>query len=292
MRTKMSLSLTGLLICLLVLSACQKDDVAEPPPENGLVEANAAYLENFGTPPQGKEGHAFARVGYLPLQQSPNKLRPLPLFLFDDQNELQQILDRLISGELTRYRESDLYNPFPDDLQLAITSNGGSTVSLALTAKQPWSGVNLHAGVSALTETALQFGAVKRVIVLLNGKPVPQMPAEGFEHNQSLLVRVEPPRLILLTGVWEKDDPDDPKEILVEFDRPIKVKKFELFDADGSKVEGNYYTSIFQMAVVVHPKAPERYHEGTFLRVEWDVVDELGRANQDTNTLPLRRIDH
>jgi len=292
MRTSIFFLLLLLLCCLVGLSSCQKEEAVDPPANNGLVEANAAYLENFGTPPQGKEGHAYARVAYLPLQDSPHKLRPLPLFLFDDQDQLKQILDRLVSGELIMHRESDLFNPFPEDLKLTITSTGGPTVSLSISTVKRWSGIMLYTGVSALTETVLQFGAVDRVIILVNGEPVPQMPEEGFSHDQSMLVGVGQPRLMLLTGVWDKEDPDDPKELLAEFDRPIKVKKFDLYEEDGSIVEGNYYTSIFQMAAVVHPKHPDRYHEGTILRVDWDVVDELGRANQGSDTLPLKRLEH
>jgi hypothetical protein len=292
MRTPMCLRLIALMLCLMGLASCQKQEEREPPPGNGQVEANAAYLENFGTPPQGKAGHAYARVGYLPLQRSPNKLRALPLFLFDDQNQLEQVLKRLISGDLIKDRKTDLFNPFPEDLKLVITSSEGPTVSLALTTGQTWAGDNLHSGLSALTETALQFDGVDRAIITLNGEPVSGMPEQGFTHNQSALSEVEPPRLILVSGVWEKDDPDDPKEILVEFDRPIKIREFNLFLEDGSKVEGDYYTSIFQMAVVVHPKNPERYQQGTVLRADWDVVDELGRANQGTDTLPLIRLEH
>jgi hypothetical protein len=280
-----------LLSCLVGLSACQRQDPPDPP-TNGHVEANAAYLQNFGTPPQGKEGHAFARVAYLPQQQSPHLLRPLPLFLFDENDQLENILKRLISGDLIKDRETDLFNPFPKDLKLSITSTGGTVVSLALTTGQAWSGVPLHSGVSALVETVLQFGAVDRVFIKLNGEPIPQMPEEGFAHNQSILIEVGPPRLMLVAGEWDKADPDDPKQILVEFDRPIKVKKFDLYEEDGSIVEGNYYTSIFQMAAVVQPKYPERYHEGTLLRADWDVVDELGRAEQGSDTLPLRKIEH
>lgn len=80
-----------------------------------------------------------------------------------------------------------------------------------------------------------------------------------------------------MIGAREKEH-ETSKEILVEFDRPVKVNSFVLFHEDSQKVEGEYYKSIFQMAVVVHPKPPELFQEGTSLRAEWDVVDELGSA--------------
>ena len=289
MRT-WSLPLAVMLFCLLGLVACQREETADPR-GSGLVESNPAYLENFGTPPQGKAGHAFARVGYLPLQTSPGKLRAFPLFLFDDQDQLQQILKRLTSDDLQLNRNSDLYNPFPGDLVLSITSAAGPTATISLTTSQDWSGTALEAGARALTETALQFATVERVVILLNGKPLPQMPAEGFEHDQALLVGVELPRLIHLMGVWEEGDAAV-SELLVEFDRPIKVKQFKIYAEDGNVVDGDYFTSIVEMAVVIHPKDPGRYREGDVLRVEWEVVDELGRANHGTSSLPLWRIEH
>jgi hypothetical protein len=94
-----------------------------------------------------------------------------------------------------------------------------------------------------------------------------------------------------MAGAWEKGQ-DEPEEVLVEFDRPVKVNSFELYHLDGQKVEGEYFKSIFQMAVVVHPKLPELFQEGTSLRAEWNVVDELGRANSGVDTMPLKKLIH
>jgi hypothetical protein len=281
-----------MFVFLLSLTACQQE---EPPASatktTGVVEATQAYLENFGTPPQGKSGQAFGRVGYLPLQKTPDKLRPLPLFLFSEKGQLRQILERLASGDLLLQRRSELYNPFPDDLEITVTSPEGPTTTISLTTQQSWANTDLTAAGQALAETTLQFAKVNRVIVLHNGAPLPQMPADGYLHEPQLLVKVEPPQLVLIAGVWENGS-DALSEILVEFDRPIKVNNFDLYDEAGKAVDGDYFTSIFQMAVVVHPKEPSRYPEAALLRAEWDVVDDLGRSNRGTDTLPLRRIDH
>ena len=290
MRPRSILTIVGVLLCLQALDGCKRDEAIDPQ-GRGFVEANHAYEENFGAPPQGKEGNAFARVAYLPLRSTPEKLRALPLFLFNDQDQLHQILERLISGELLMQSDSELYNPFPADLTMSLANSEGPVVTISLATGQAWAPGDLLAGSRALAETALQFAACEQVIILLDGNPVPQMPAGGFVHDQTALVRVEPPTLVLLAGVWEEGS-DDPHELLVEFDRPIKVKSFKLYDQDGSPVVGEFFTSIFRMAVVVHPEAPGRYREGVVLRVEWDVVDELGRGRSGVSVLPLRRIDH
>jgi hypothetical protein len=284
------LTVAGVLLCFQALAGCKRDEAIDPQ-GRGFVEANHAYQENFGAPPQGKEGNAFARVAYLPLRSTPEKLRAVPLFLFSDQDQLRQILDRLISGELLMQRDSELYNPFPADLIMSVANPEGPAVTISLATGDAWAAGDQLAGCRALAETVLQFAAREKVIILLDNTPVPQMPAGGFVHDQEALVRVEPPALVLLAGVWEQGS-ETPHELLVEFDRPIKVKSFKLYDQDGNPVAGEYFTSIFRMAVVVHPENAGRYREGMVLRAEWDVVDELGRGRSGVSSLPLRRIDH
>ena len=290
MRPILILTIAGVLLCLQVLSGCKREETIDPQ-GTGFVEANHAYEENFGAPPQGREGNAFARVAYLPLRNAPEKLRAMPLFLFSNQDQLRQILERLISGELLIQRGGELYNPFPTELQMSIANPEGPATAISLATGQAWAPGDQLAGSRALAETALQFAGVERVIILLDGAPLLQMPAGGFVHDQESLVRVEPPALVLMAGVWQEGS-DAPHELLVEFDRPIKVKSFKLYDQDGNPVDGKYFTSIFQMAVVVHPQDPGRYREGTVLSAEWDVADELGRSSSGTSSQPLQRIEH
>ena len=291
MQLSLKLAAFSMLLMVLLLTACQPEEKTVAVQTTGIVEASQAYLDNFGTPPQGKAGRAFARVGYLPLQNSPEKLRPLPLFLFSEEEQVRQIIERLISGKLLLHRESDLYHPFPDDLQVSVTSADGPTTKLALTTQQSWSATDQAAAGLALAETVLQFPAMESVIITHNGAPLPHMPKTGYLRQPQALLKVEPPRLILMAGVWEAGA-DDLSEILVEFDRPIKVNAFKLHDADGHVVDGDYFTSLFQMAVVIHPQEPGRYQEGVVLRAEWDVVDDMGRANRGTDAMAMKRIDH
>lgn len=281
--------LPGILLALTtLLIGCQKEPAEEFTP--GKVEATEAYLDHFGVPPQGKAGRAYARVGYLPSRENPTQLVARPIFIFSEQDELQKILEKLISGDLIFESDESVYSPFPAGLSLTLEPITGKTLHIMLATTQGWSS-GLDIAASALAETALQFDEVRKVKVSLNGSPPPDMPEEGYSHNGNLIGKLDPPTLILMLAAWEKDE-KDPKEILIEFDRPIKVQKFELSHENGKKVEGDYYISIFKMAVVVRPKQPELFEEGSILKAKWSVVDELGRANSGVSTMPLGKDVH
>ena len=44
--------------------------------------------------------------------------------------------------------------------------------------------------------------------------------------------------------------------------------------------------------LAIHPQNPEIFLPGTILTAEWDIVDELGRVNKGTTSLPLQRFEH
>jgi hypothetical protein len=94
-----------------------------------------------------------------------------------------------------------------------------------------------------------------------------------------------------MAGVWEQGT-DNLDELLVEFDRPVKVNNFKLYNNSENSIEGEYFTSIFQMAAVVLPGDKTLYKEGDVLRAEWDVVDFMGRVNSGSSSMPLRRYEH
>jgi len=94
-----------------------------------------------------------------------------------------------------------------------------------------------------------------------------------------------------MAGMWEQGT-DSLDELLVEFDRPVKVNNFKLYNSSEKSIEGEYFTSIFQMAVVVMPGDKTLYKEGDVFRAEWDVVDFMGRVNSGSSTMPLRRFEH
>lgn len=81
-------------------------------------------------------------------------------------------------------------------------------------------------------------------------------------------------------------------ELLDEFGRPVEAYNFKLYNNAGMSIEGEYYTSIFQMAVVVLPGDSSLYKEGDTLRAELDFVDIKGRANSGSSTKTLQRYEH
>jgi hypothetical protein len=287
---KLSFSaLLGGLLFLLSLSGCQQQET--PKSAFGIVEANQAYRQYFGAPPTVNKGRGFARVGFLPLRKSPDKVRPIPLYLFVERDQLEQMLKRLISGEIILPPDSPLYQPFPADLQLEVGPLEEGTLTLTLIMRQLPSETDLAAIALSLTETSVQFDGVARVRILFNAEPLAQMPAEGFIHTPRQVLPVAPPAMIMIAGMWAKGA-EALEEILIDFDRPVTVNRFQLFDAAGKKVAGETFTSVFDMAVVIHPKHPEAFRDGTVLRAEWAVTDALGRTNHGVNTLPLRRFEH
>lgn len=274
---------------LLFPLGCQQEET--PPERAGLVTASEAYLESFGTPPQGKSGRAYAVVVYLPIKERPGKLLAFPVFLFTEENQLEKVLEKLISGDLVSSEKMNVYSPFPGDLELVIESLKDDVLTLNLNTNKRWAEADQKSAVNALKETALQFNEVSAVKIMLNGSFVLGMPENGFQHEKELLAQMTPPLLILMAGVWEEGQ-ETPEEILIEFDRPIKIKSFNLYHSDGKKIEGDNYTSIFQMAVVLHPERPELFKEGAVLRAEWSVVDYLGRENNGVDMMALKKYLH
>lgn len=284
--------LLALAFCCLSLLACQPEETPGPAAQmSGVVVATQAYLDNFGEPPQGKAGQAFARVGYLPVLNVPGKVRAFPLFLFNEDDEVRQILNRLTGGELEFPENSRFYNPFPGDLQVMSALSENSTLTMSLMTQQPWPEDDMASAGLSLAATALQFEQTSRVVIMLNDQPLPQMPEGGYVHNPEALLEVAPPALVLITGTWEKAT-DTLEELLIEFDRPVKVNSFKLYNSSDQPVEGEYFTSIFQMAVVILPEQASLYKEGDLLRAKWAVIDDKGRANSGTDRMALRRYEH
>ncbi|PLX93407.1 MAG: hypothetical protein C0619_04515 [Desulfuromonas sp.] len=289
MKIKRVIHILSVLLFLLAVIGCQQEQ--ETAQAEGVVQANTAYLDNFGDPPYETKGRAYARVGYLPLRKNSNLVRAIPLFLFTDQNQLGHILETLTSGQLSLSAESDLQDSFAKNIDISVRSLEGGLLVLDLASTNAWSAIDLQPVVKALTETAVQFSDVTYVRFLLDGRPMTNMPEKGFEHNPEDVAVVTKPTLVDIAGTWHNDE-EDLEEISVRFDRPITVNRFALYDNTGKKVEGEYFTSVLQMAVVIHPDNPKRFKEGSELQAEWDIVDALGRTNKGTTRLPLKHIEH
>lgn len=278
----------SLCITLLFLVGCQQE---QQTPAKIKVEANQAYLDSFGEPPLVQKGQAFARVGYLPLRETPARLQALPFYLLDGQNQLQQVLNRLISNEVILPPDSPLYQPFPAGLQIEVSPVKGGNVTLTLRMEKLPGDKDLTGMIAALTETAVQFPEIKNVRILINEAPPKQMPPTGFTSQPERIAEVSLPEALMIAGMWERGE-NLLSEIVIDFNRPVKVNHFALYDASGSKVEGEYFTSAFDMAVIVHPDSTENYQDGSPLKAEWDITDALGRNNKGTSSFSLRRYEH
>lgn len=278
-----------IVIGILMTGGCERQS---PPPLGGTVKASTAYVTHFGQPPTPQQGMCFARVGYLPLRSDPGKVRAMPFFLFRETGQLQQLLDRLVSGTIPLPPEDGLFNPFPQGTTVRVGAEEGGTVTLHLTFAGPLPPERERSAMAAtLTETASQFEGISRVIILGNGQPFPGAPTEGFRHDPEHVAAVGPPVLLMIVGSWENGQ-DHPEEIHANFDRPVTIGTFRLGTADGQQLDGEYFQSVFNMAVVIHPANPAAFHEGEILHATWDVTDNLGRRGQGQGPFPLQRHDH
>jgi hypothetical protein len=277
------------ILAAAFLTACEKK--AEEVPA-GTVKASSAYVEFFGEPPTPERGVCFARVGFYPLNIAPSKVRPVPFFLFREEGQPELLLQRLISGEVTFPEASPLVNPFPDSSRLQVRSLGDGLIELDLTLGTAVADETvLMPMAAALTETAVQFDEVSRVRLFLDGTAWPGMPAEGFAHDAQRIADPGAPTLLTVVGVWVRGA-QDLEEILANFDRPVTIRRFVLRDAAGNDVQGAFYQSVFNMAVVLHPDKAAEFREGITLTAEWEVVDSLGRDGKGVDAFSLVRLEH
>jgi len=274
----------GFFVALL---ACRQE---QPPPAFGFVEANNSYQQYFGDPPEVREGKAYARVAFLPLKEDTNRVSPVPIYLFKESDQLTSILNRLASGELLLPIDSLLFNPFSSRINLAVNSRHDGTVTLLLELPDD-SSIDLEIFLPAIIETAVQFSDIERVIVLVDNEPVAGMPDGGYRSNPQRVSDVAPPDLIMISGTWDEGE-KDPEEIMVSFDRPVTINTFQLTHADGKRVDGEYFSSVFQMAIVVHPENPSQFRDGMELTLAWDVIDAKGRVGTGNRSLPLQKFEH
>lgn len=285
-------SITLISACLsmtaLILMAGCRDQNQGP---QGKVKATDAYVEAFGEPPTPQRGSCFARVGYLPLREQPGRVMPVPLFLFSEDEQLFEIIERLVHMEKFAPLPEKQFNPFPDGTALLSVSRSGGivTVELAFPSGQPASR-EVTAMSRAIALTADQFPGIDRVRLMAGGEPLRGTPAGGIKADPSWRIGPGEPALLVVIGNWEESE--QLKEILINFDRPLEVEKMTLSDKQGERIEGEFYRSAFDMAVVVHPEEPARFDEGTELNVEWSVVDRLGRRAAGEGDYPLVRHEH
>jgi len=258
----------------------------------GKVYPSSLYLQYFGEPPTVQQGYAYAHVGYLPLADRSGKVLPIPLFMYNENQQLDRILSQLFSDKLMVSERSKLLLPATQGVSLVQLDQAGDTLTVSLSPSAAGSAIDWAGIERAIVETATQFENVDRVRILYDNLPSKLQPVEGYRHRPEMIAEVPAPTLLDVVGFWAAGG-KGPEEILVNFDRPVTISGFRLLNTAGEPVAGNYFTSLFDMAVVVQPSQPELFAEGVTLSVAWDVEDRLGRrSSQQLDSLPLIRREH
>ncbi|MFA5516583.1 MAG: GerMN domain-containing protein [Desulfuromonadales bacterium] len=279
-----------LLLILPLLAACERRE-AENPAQR--IEATEAYRTYFGPPPIVREGSCFALVGFLPLDGNPGQVKPLPFFLFVEEPSRQM---RLLIEHLLQLPEHvlppGLIAPFPAGATLETLTVRGEVaeVNLSFPGEAPTDPQIIQGIASALGHSLVQFPGILRVRISAGNSLLPHLPPEGFLPDPADVFQPEPPRPIGIAGVWENGS--GPEEVMLFFDRPVEVRSVQLTSEGGKPLDGDYFQSAFDMAVVVRPAAPASLAEGMPITVDFAVADSLERAASGRETFPLSRIEH
>jgi len=136
--------------------------------------------------------------------------------------------------------------------------------------------------VQALALTLTQFSGIRSVALAMPGHTATPAPIP----DRALLEPPPPPRL--LDVVSSVHPGEEPEEVDVLFDRPIRVASFFLRLVGGRELPGKTYTSMFDMAIVLRPKEPEILREGLPLELAWRVEDRNGRTADGARDVSLR----
>lgn len=281
-----------LFLPLLLTAGCRKEQPPVPV-TGGKVTATEVYLTHFGAAPTVEQGTAWAMVGYLPKADNPEQLVPLPLYLFSESNRMKLLIDRLLTVDSEATERIGASNPFPPGLMLNTLVQDGEQLNVDLLGGQELvdDSSRLRTIQAVLGHSLLQFPGVKRVRLSVNGASPPGFPEQGTVPDPAVVASAGEPKLIGVVGVWEPGS-SQLQEVSVFFDRPLLVNLLEIREHGGEFIQGEQFRSVFDMAVVLLPKSPERLSEGQPLTVKYDVVDRLGRTSQGEKTLPLVRLEH
>lgn len=278
----------GLLLLLGILTAagCTRGEKGEV---RG-VDATAAYTRHFGAAPTVKEGSCSAVVAYFPLTENPATVRPVPLFLFSTEGRMEKVVRHILAMDGESLGPA-LVNPFPPGTEVETVTRDGETaeVQLAFSGQAAPDPRRVQGMASSLVHTLAQFPGVRRVRIVADGKPLPNLDPAGIVPDSADVLEPEAPRPLGVAGTWEKGTPT-PEEVLVLFDRPVSVSRIEVLSGE-TPVAGDYYQSAFDMAVVIRPARAELVREGMPVRVRWQVADRLGRGSEGEKDFSLKRQD-
>ncbi|WP_291318022.1 GerMN domain-containing protein [Desulfuromonas sp.] len=274
---------------LIAAGACRGRD-SQPSGEEVRVSSSTAYEKHFGSPPTAEKGRCYALVGYLPTRDEPARVRPFPLFLFTDQNQISLLVERLLEENGSNLDRLGLTNPFPRGTFLKGLHRDGGAVTLHLGNAGDAPQVRLGKGaLEALGHSLLQFPGVARVDVHFAGRKAGRFPPSP-EGNETLSVLPpEDPLLLGAVGFWESEQ-RGAEEVALHFDRPVRVEQLKVEDAEtGEVLTGEYFQSIFNMAVIIHPEKPGSIQEGMPLKIYWQVSDGKDRMGTGSEIITLGR---
>jgi len=294
MRLLATLFLT--LLATALLSGCPGEDKEKAPPSRaesqGSVRATQSYIDYFGEAPTTKQGTCYAQVGFYPLAAEPGKLRPFPLFLMNREERLELVTDHLLHWGEGWDMGGVLLNPFPPGTQLISLTREGDLARVELSPEIVVADdLQRQEVINVIALTLTQFEGVSRVMVIAGGELLPGQADRGFIPDPSVVAGPGEPLVLAVAGTWEKGQ-EDPAEVSIFFDRPISVERIDLTDQGGKPLEGDYYRSVFDMAVVLHPANPAAISDGMPLKVAWKVTDRKGRKGEGEKTFPLKRLEH
>ena len=288
--------LSGLatLLFLMVLFAGCNARKELPAEGKGRVNATGAFVTHFGPVPPIDKGTCYGFVIYFPSAKEPGKVLPFPFFSFDEASLKKVAIGKLVAGmgDLPAYH-GELAHPFPAGTRVLDVSQSGDTVSVNFSKELAAAQLDAKAQrslVGAVVLTLRQFAGVSRVLIKVDGadSPLSKLAASADEKG---VLPLAPPRLLSVTGMKEKGQ-TEVEEIDAFFDRPVDIKELTLAAADGKKIEGKIYQSVFDMAGVLKAKEPKPYQPGTTIKVHWKVVDKIGRAASGDADVSLEVKEH
>ncbi|MBU5613961.1 GerMN domain-containing protein [Geomonas azotofigens] len=267
----------------------------EPPPEaKGRVNATASFVKYFGQVPPVDKGTCYGFVIYFPSAREAGKVLPLPFFSFDEASLKKVALGKLIAGmgDQKSY-QGELAQPFPVGSRVLDISEsaGTTTVNFSKELNAVKDDQQLRQGlVNAVVLTLRQFGAVAKVVIKVEGAegPLEKLVARA---DESAVLPLAAPRLMGVVGMKEKGAANV-EEIDAFFDRPVEIKELTLSGADGGRIEGDVYQSVFDMAGVLKTRKPQPYQPGTPIKVHWKITDKLGRSASGDTDVALEIKEH
>ena len=283
--------LVFLMLFFALLVGC--NSAKQPPAQaKGKVVATGAFEKYFGPAPVTDKECSYAFVIYFPSAKEAGKVVPFPFFSFDEPSLKKVALGKLVVGlgDVASYR-GELLQPFPAGSRILDVSEAGGNVTVNLSrevaAARP---EQQRVLVDAVVLTARQFRGVTGVGIKVEGADTPLGKLAGTADDKTVLPP-GPPRLLSVTAVKEKGVADI-DEIDAYFDRPLEIKELTLSGADGKRIEGDIFQSVFDMAGVLKMKSRKPLQAGMPIKVHWKVVDKLGRAASGDGDVPLEVKEH